>query len=783
MEKENYGYFSDDGKEYIVTTLKTPKPWLNYISNKKYGLVFSQNGSGFSFYLSVLLQRLTYYDHNSYVPDYPQTGKYVYLRDVDTSEYWTLAPLNDIDEEKYEEFQCKHGLGYSELYSRRKGIESSFRIFVPLENDDPIEIWTIKIANKSNRKRNLQIYPYIHWQLTGYNHSTSFVDKTGYIQGKYNNKKQRIAVSISDPENRLQYMGFMGADYQPDGFDVRLNSFLGIAGSLHDPAAVRMGGCTNSETSCEAIVSVLQKNIALDPEESQEFNIIVGIAYSEDEMDGYRNEYFINRKIEDSYNYISNYYQDKIAQMNIETEFSDADRYLNIWLKYGLFHVLKWTRGLDRGYRDVLQDVMGTCSIWPEESREKILDACRHQLYDGRAPRQWSDIEDRHDMRLYMDSTVWLAWAIEEYLLNTGDFSLLSEKVSYLDNDTKESIMEHLLKGTRVLYDHRGDDGLCLLGDGDWNDSLNEAGVKGRGQGVWLTSAAYSSFEKLHELAEFLGEKELSAEMSQKATELKEIINRVGWNGDWYIYAINDDGIRIGDKDETEGKIHLNAQTWALFLNIAEDEKVNKLFDIVDNVLETKFGPQVVYPAYKKYRPGIGRITAMIPGFFENGSIYAHAVAMKVLADCKYGRSEQGMNSFLSITPLNPNVDISQTGLEPYAFTNFFIGPENKTRFGQAPYSWFSGSVAWLHFLLYNWIIGFRPTYYGINIQPCIPKTWNRIKMERQLRKARYIVTIENGEKRSNEIDFIRVDGKKISKNFISYFNDDKIHTVDILLK
>ncbi|NIA31218.1 MAG: hypothetical protein GWP06_15080, partial [Actinobacteria bacterium] len=746
MEKDgDYGYFSDDGKEYIVTTLLTPKPWLNYISNKKYGLVFSQNGSGFSFYLSVLLQRLSYYEHNSYVPDYPQTGKYIYIRDVESKEYWTLAPLTDIDEIKYDKFICKHGLGYSEIISLRNGIESSFRIFVPFENDNPVEIWTIKITNKSNLKRKLQIYPYIHWQLTGYNHTTSFVDKTGYIEAKYDNEKGYITVSMSDPESKQQYMGFMAAAYQPDGFDTRLNGFLGVAGSLHDPAAVRNGRCTNSETSCEAVISVLQKDVELAPGESREFNIIVGISFNTDEIEKYRNEYLKNGKIEDSFNDIANYYKTKIAQMNIETQFPHINRYLNIWLKYGLFHVLKWTRGLDRGYRDVLQDVMGTCSLWPKESREKIFDACRHQLYNGTAPRQWSDIGNHHDMRLYMDSTVWMSWAIEEYLLNTGDFSLLDEMVSYLDNDAQDSVMDHLLKGARVLYDKRGSDGLCLLGDGDWNDSLSNAGRKGKGQSIWLTCAAYSSFKKLHELAEFLGDKELSFEMGEKAAELKEIINRVGWNGDWYIYAINDDGIPIGEKNETEGKIHLNVQTWALFLNIAEDDKSTKLFDLIDNVLDTEFGPQIVYPAYKKYQAGIGRITGMIPGFFENGSVYSHGVAMKILADCVYNRSEKAMESFLKVTPLNPNVNASRTGLEPYGFTNFYIGPENKARFGQAPYSWFSGSIAWLHSLLYGRIIGFRPMYHGIKIQPCIPKAWDRVKMERQLRNARYVVSIENG--------------------------------------
>ena len=183
MKKKNeFGHFSKDGKEYIVTTLKTPKPWLNYISNKKYGLVFSQNGSGFSYYLSVLLQRLTYYSHNSYAPNFPQTGKYVYFRDMESKEYWTLAPLFDIDEKKYDSFFCKHGLGYSEIFSRINGIESSFRIFVPIENDDPVEIWTIRVTNKSDRKRKLQFYPYLQWQLNGYNPAATFTDKSSYTQ-------------------------------------------------------------------------------------------------------------------------------------------------------------------------------------------------------------------------------------------------------------------------------------------------------------------------------------------------------------------------------------------------------------------------------------------------------------------------------------------------------------------------------------------------------------------------------------------------------------------------
>ena len=246
----------------------------------------------------------------------------------------------------------------------------------------------------------------------------------------------------------------------------------------------------------------------------------------------------------------------------------------------------------------------------------------------------------------------------------------------------------------------------------------------------------FQPLKRVQKLATFIGNHEIANEMAEKAAVLKTIINDVGWNGEWYIYAKNDAGIPVGDKDEVDGNIHLNVQTWALFLNIADAEKSQKLFHILDNVLETKVGTQLVGPAYKKYRPGIGRITATVPGFFENGSIYSHSVAMKILADCVHNRGDRAMESFLKISPLNPNISVKQTGLEPYSFTNFFIGPENKTRFGQAPYSWFSGTVAWQHMLLYNWIIGFRPTFHGIYIQPCIPKAWDEVKMKRTFKKC-----------------------------------------------
>ena len=253
-QNSEFGYFTPDGKEYVVTELQTPKPWLNYISNKKYGLVFSQNGSGFSYYRSVLLQRLTYYSHDSYVPNFPQTGKYIYFRDMESQAYWTLAPLFDVDEKKYESFLCKHGLGYSEIQSRINGIESSFRIFVPIENDDPVEIWTIRVTNKSQQSRKLQMYPFLQWQLNGYSSAATFTDKSGYTQAHYLENKNSILVSMSDTECAMQYSTFMSTDYQPDGFDTGLKSFLGVAGNQHDPLNVRRGACSNSVVSCEPTV-------------------------------------------------------------------------------------------------------------------------------------------------------------------------------------------------------------------------------------------------------------------------------------------------------------------------------------------------------------------------------------------------------------------------------------------------------------------------------------------------------------------------------------------------
>jgi len=778
-----YGYFSEDNREYIVTEFQTPRPWMNYLSNDTYCVIVSQTGAGFSFYRAAHAFKVTFAIDDGYVPRFPVTGRFVWVHDRDNRACWTVNAQPH--EEGVRAFRCRHNLGYTIFESVRDGIEQSLRIFVPLE--DPVELWTVRVKNTGDAPRRLRVFPYVEWHLSSY--PGTLCDPYVHALGEYLEDIQAVHSWNTNPENLIRYGGFMAADASISGFDTVKDAFLGGYGRTLYPDAVVRGACGSSVANAEKMVGALSVDVDLAPGEEKTRNFCLGVAYTGDEVRtlvgrhlgrcGGERPTGGTALVEEAFERVEASWRECVDRLTCRTPSRKFDRLVNVWVKKHVTNTARWTRGLDRGYRDMLQDIMGVCCLDPKFTRRYLLQTLRYQSADGTAMRQWSEIGGPHDLRNYKDSPVWIPDALEAYLSETGELGLLDVSVPYFDVG-EGTVLDHAMRGVETLWNERGRHDLCLMGHGDWNDALNQIGRRGEGESVWLTCAAVYGTRIVARILERIGRAQEAAELMRRADVLGEAVNATAWDGDWYVYAFNDDGEPVGSRANEEGQCHLNVQSWALFTGIAQGERRERCLHTIDEVLETDVGPVLIYPPYTHYNSKIGRITAMNPGMFENGSVYCHGAVFKAFADCILGRGARAFETLMKIQPSNPKNPPDRSTMEPYGVTNFFAGPSNP-KFGRSLYSFMTGSPAWTIRIAGERILGLRPEIDGLRIDPCVPGDWGEWEASRVWRGAHYAARFRNPDGVEIGVAEVKLDGKRLSGTLVPPQSDGE-HTLEVTL-
>jgi len=772
---EKYGRFSKRGDEYIVTRFDTPRPWMNLISNENYGLYLSQNGFGYSFYKDSHAIKLTYVDITGYVPTHPQTGKFIFLRDMDTGRCWPNMPMHTAH--GYTNYRCVHGQGYSRLSARYQGIQAFFLAFVPVGRD-PVEIWEVTLRNCSKKTRHIKVFPYQQWLMSA---PTGITDTLTYTRVTYRSDLNAIVARMTNPTSPVRYDAFMAANFVTEEHDCNYDRFMGVYGSLSAPAAMTTGHATNSSASGERMCGVLTKTFELEPNTSITFRILTGASHSDAEVKTLMARYLPEDACGTALRGVQDYWKQIRDFMRVKTPNTTINLMANSWSKWQNYHTTRHARGAYRGFRDLLQDTMGFTPIQPAYTRQAIIDVLQHQCVNGLCIRGWNPVSGKLDTRKHRDSPCWIPLTLSAYLRETGEWAFMDVPVKYLDTGSA-TVFEHALVGMRRLHEERASNGLCLIGDGDWNDSLDEVAVKGFGQSIWLTIAAVYAMHMLADIAEASGRLVPCGELRAWAQELKTAVNMHGWDGGWYLYAITDDGDPVGSNRNAEGKIHLNVQTWALFTGVAEGARAASLLQVIDKTLTTRYGPVLMHPAYTGYLKGIGKVSGKNPGQAENGPIYSHGVLFKMLADFVQGRGDKALESFLQICPASPNntSDPDRFQGEPFTATRYLIGPACAERFGAAPYSYHSAMPAWTMQLLYERMLGVQPSFDALIIDPCIPAEWDKFEVVRPFRGATYRVRVSNPDHVQTGVKQILVDGKKISSNRVPIFSDGALHAVDV---
>ena len=775
------GQFSQDLREYIITDPQTPRPWHNYLVNRVYLANLTQFGTGASFYQPTGEGLRTNVTEDR---DGEGGPRFVYLRDNDTGAFWSLSGAGTWDIP--DKWRCRVGLGYQINESRRDGIFASWRTFVP-QTDEPVELWTITVENRTDKPRSISVIPYLEMHLTG---GSTLMDFIAVLGGHYDEKHRAVFGINSCVKFPPMFKAFLASDSDVAAATISRDEFLGHYRDYRNPAAVEDGTVHNAQAGTEWLGASLKHDLELEPNGTRVIHCIVGVCDSVSGGQSLIKSNLAPGRVEKLFADMQSASDAMVVCNAVETPDEQFDRWMNVWLKHQLRFVARWGRVIGRGFRDILQDAFGHRLVDAATARACLLEVFSKQFPSGKCIRAWRLPIAILDLQDYADSPSWMIMALSMALQETGDFSILDEQVPFLNDkdpyaepDQSASVWDHVVLAQRYLLQHRGRHGLTKIYYGDWCDTMNGVGARGEGESVMLAMQVKWGCDQLAELADRLGKADIAAEMRQGAAELTEAINAHAWDGQWYIRAFDDDGVPVGSskQPEEEGRIFLNAQSWAVISDVADGERAKAALASARK-LDTGYGMVLHAPAFTKLVPRIGQMTAMTPGFYENGSVYVHGNCFWIHALAMAGRGQDAWNAMKAILPDTDNKPNTDT--EPFVIPNYYIGPVVDRRKQRNLYlsGWRTGSAAWLYMTALEWILGARAEYDGLRIDPHLPDGWKVARVCRAFRGDLYDITINRPDGKAFAVSEITVDGDAIDGTLIAPVGDGKTHVVRVTM-
>jgi cellobiose phosphorylase len=809
---KKYGYFSEDGLEFVITTPTTPRPWINYLTNEKYCLILSHCAGGYSFYKDCRSDRVTRWLPESWHFDRP--GRYLYIKSKiknQKSKIWsaTYQPLR-VQPDFYE---CRHGLGYTVIKTEYNNVLSQITFFVS-RNDD-CEVWLVRLSNKSRHPRTFELYPYIEWLLGDYHLELRYRN----IMNLYNRvwfdeahqavfAKKTAAWGALDIQP-FKHLAFFASSLPVKGYVTRKASFLGRYNTEEKPKMVLEGNFHNVPfCSGEDGVAVFRHSLRIEPGKEKEFVIVMGQTQGASNVKKILSKYRQVKQAHKELELVKQAWRARIADnIIISTPDKDFDTMMNIWVKYQLYICNLWSRSPSfyhegsggRGYRDSCQDSESIVSINSRLTRKRILKLAGLIRKDGTCAPGWADTTGPAKHLPNKDHPIWLTSTVSAYIKETGDKKILFEKVSYLkdrwvrgwDVDLKwkkgaiqvgsGTILEHLERNLNFTFTDVGKRGLPLIGHADWNDAIDAAGIKHRGESVWLAQALVRSLRMLAELCSIAGKDTSAKRYLKLARQMQERIDRYCWDGSWYKRGFTDDGTVYGSKVNKEGKIYLNTQSWAILADMIDSKKLKKILASVEKYLDGPHGLALFWPAYSKWNSKLGRISMFSEGTKENAAVFCHAVTFMVVAYLSIGEGRRAYEAMRKIMP-NAQADYDLYQTEPYVYAEYLVGPGHPYLYGEGAFTWITGTAGWTFMAATEWMLGARRDYEGLRIDPCIPGHWRRCSIRRPFRGAIYEIEIENPQGKEHGVKEIYVDGDKIEGNLIKPHQDGRTHKVKVIM-
>ncbi len=753
-----YGRFSEDFREYVVTRPDTIRPWCNHFGNERYGVMFSQCGSG-----DAVAGDDFHVQMNYYLQRYDQSGRYVYVHDCSDGDYWAVGwqPVRA----EVEDFQCRQGRGYGIVSSRRNGIEGRLRVFVPV--DEAVELWTITIRNTRREKVSLKVFPFFEWVLDAARVHADDLVYAAISECRYDEGTNAIVASTRRKDGYLK--AFMAVNAEVEGYDCRRADFVGAGRTLVDPIAVERGRCSSRDAYCEIPVGVFCVPVELDAGESTSFDVMVAPLHGEGDLTGLKERFFREGGVEEAFRRLEGFWEDLHGRFHVVLPDRELAGFFNHWVFKHVYvmAVTPTIRRFNKGFRNVLQDAMGVLPVSPERARKIILEASKAIHKDGQPLGGWSvcDLPDRPSMQT--DLKFWFVKAVCNYVRETGDLSILQERTPFVDDARGASVLDKVKVIVERGWKERGEHGLSLIGAGDWNDNLDRMGVGGKGESVWLTESFAYALRELALLYEATGDGDSAGECRRMYERLKEAVNTHAWDGDWYIMGYTDDGDVVGSSRSSQVHIFSIVQAWVVVSGIAPRERVERMRDALKRMVLTEYGYALMDEAYTRYDPAIGSLSRIGIGMNENASVYSHVEAFLVYAFAEAGYGNDAYDAFLRLLPFKHDPDVTQA--IDFALPNFYRGPGYPEKFGCIHRSWTTSTPNWLVKAMGEALMGVKPLYDGFVVSPSIPSQWRECRFVRAMRGSLYRFVVENPDGVESGVKDILVDGKTVTPDVVPY--------------
>ncbi len=786
MLANSFGHFDPTGRSFVITDPRTPMPWVNVICNGRYGLVVSQNGGGFSFFDDAQHCVLTRWDMDL-VRD--TSGKFLYVSDLESGVTWSAAPAPCFP--KYTRYQCVHGAGSTSFFTEYDGIQMKWTLGVA--PDEAVEVWAVELLNASGRERRLRVASYLEWSC-GVAPDAKREFHRLFFTTRHDEGRRAILATKNmwdiPPKREKDHWNqpwpyvaghavggfrftrslaigdksrFLGR-YTPITTPVAMQGAIQGAGSAdHEGAG---GGFGRFGDACAA----LGGDLVLRPNEVSKGYFLLSIADEESRLLAQLDEARDGSRVDSTIAAAKEFWARRLSQTSVESDRPDFDLLNNYWLPYQAISGRMWGRtGYYQqsgafGFRDQLQDSQVWLPIDPAFTRKQILLHASRQFIDGSVNHWWHALADFGNHTSCSDDYLWLAFVTANYIKETGDRSILHEQAAWMDDPSPATILEHCTRAIGRGLTRLSPRGIPLIGACDWNDGLSAMGVGGKGESVWVgmfLCQILGDFEHLN------GDDWRTKSYHQAREKLVHDINAHLWDGEWYQYGTKDSGEAVGSKSCTEGQIHLNAQTWAILADVATKERGERAWRSVKERLLSAYGPLLLAPAYTTPDPDLGYITRYSPGSRENGGVYMHAATWALAAACKVRDVESVGAIWKSISPPTRGQEAEAYWAEPYVTPGNVDGPLSDLP-GRAGWTWYTGSAAWLNRVSLEWVLGIRPGWKGLEIDPCAPEEFGRVSVQRVWRGKTIRVRFDAAEFRAGEKPVLFVDGKRIEGNVIT---------------
>ena len=815
-----FGFFDDANKEYVITSPKTPLPWINYLGCEDFFSLISNTCGGYSFYKNAKLLRLTRYRYNNVPLD--SNGHYYYINDEGT--IWTpgwMPTKTDLDT-----YECRHGMGYSTFTGSKNGLTAKLTDFVPI--GDSCEINKLSVTNNSDKEKNFSIFSYVEFCLwNAMDDMTNFQRNFSTGEVEIHENGSQIFHKTEYRERRNHYAVY-SVNANVEGYDTDRDSFLGAYGENSSPEVVSECKSKNSVASGWSPVASHHLSVNLKPGETKTFIFLLGYIENEpdnkwvgDPTDGVINrekadilidKYSTVQKVDEALSVLKEYWDNLLSHFTVSSSEEKLDRMVNIWHQYQCMVTFNMSRsasyfesgiGRGMGFRDSCQDLLGFVHLIPDRARQRIIDIASTQFEDGSAYHQYQPLTKKGNSDIgsgFNDDPLWLIAGTSAYIKETGDYGILDEIVPYDNDDTNATtLMEHLRRSFNYTINHIGPHGLPQIGRADWNDCLNlncfstEPGESfqtfGPSEGPNAESVFIAGmFVKYgKEYVEICKHMNLKEEADLAANEIKKMEKSVlenGWDGEWFLRAYDHYKNKIGSKECDEGKIFIEPQGFCVMAEIGlEEGNCLKAMKSVEKYLDTKYGIVLLQPPYRQYHVELGEISSYPPGYKENAGIFCHNNPWISIAETVVGRGNRAWEVYTKTCPAYIE-DISEIHrTEPYVYSQMIAGKDAKN-FGEAKNSWLTGTAAWTFLNVSQFILGIRPDYDGLRIDPCIPSHLDGFTVSRDYRGTKYNITIKNPNHLEKGIKSLVIDGKKIDGNLIPIeMIHDKTVTVEATLE